>query len=211
MTTTKIPVARGLHSDAYEFFDDGFDPNDGSPFGPDKDTMFLPVIDIPRPTVSPVLERVSLVKTMGDDGVSYHGEYIDPNWEQTWAIEDQYIEVSREIKVAALEADRDTFVANGYSVGPFAFPLTEHFFRLLADRLRWLGDAVAAMRVPSNTKLTFSDLVDREVSVGLDTLQDHFVEFGVEYLGMYETLVAARNEIQLAATPADVDAVTWTF
>lgn len=211
VTATHLPTPRGGSSSPYESYEDGFDPNVGTPFGSDKESMFLEVQSPAQPTVNPILEQVSQVRTVGADGNSYHGEYLDPYWVQSWEISTQLIELSKELKIEQLEADRDLFVAVGYSVGSFSFPLTEHFFRLLADRLKWLEEAVSALEVPPNTKLTFSDLVDKEVSVGLDTLRTHFITFGKEYLGMYEKEVAARNSIQIATTPALVAAITWSF
>jgi hypothetical protein len=49
------------------------------------------------------------------------------------------------------------------------------------------------------------------VSVGLDTLKTHCIQFGIAYLGMNEKIVKARSEIIAATTPTDVNSVTWTF
>lgn len=211
VTDSKLPTVRGGQSSVYELYEEGFNPNVDTPFGPDKETMFLPVISPAAPIVNEVIEQVVHVMTTGEGGQQYHGEYLDPEWVQSWSVVPQELEMSRELKKLMLDVDRDAFVATGYAVGPFAFPLTEHFFRLLADRLKWLEEAVSALEVPSNTQLTFSDLADKEVSVGLDTLRAHFIGFGKEYLGMYETVVAAADEIKEATTPAQVNVVTWNF
>ncbi len=127
--------------------------------------MFLLVVDIDKPVINDVLEQVTAIMTTGADDKSYRGEYIDPEWVNNWSTLPQEMSLSRINKIQQLDLDRDTFVAAGYNVGPFKFPLTEHFFRLLADRLRWLGDAIATLKVPANTSLTFSDLEDAEVTV----------------------------------------------
>lgn len=211
VTASKVPTVRGGQASPYELYEDGFDPNVDTPFGPDKETMFLPVISPAAPVVNDVIEQVVQVKTTGDGGQQYHGEYIDPEWVQSWIVIPQELEMSRELKKLMLDVARDAFVATGYTVGPFSFPLTEHFFRLLADRLKWLEEAVSALEVPSNTKLTFSDLADKEVSVGLDSLRTHFIAFGKEYLGMYETMVDAMDSIESASDVGMVNNVTWDF
>lgn len=211
VTASKLPIPRSGQASVFENYDDGFDPNVGTPFGPDKESMFLPVVSPTAPSVNDILEQSAKVQTTGADGHEYHGEFIDPEWVQSWQTLPQDIETSRELKTALLESDRDVFVADGYSVGPFSFPLTEHFFRLLADRLKWLEEAIAALEVPSNTNLTFSDLADKEVSVGVDTLRSHFISFGKDYLGMYEKDVTARDAIKAAADVNMVNAVTWSF
>lgn len=205
ITETKVPEIRTGNS-VFEFYDDAFDPNVGTPFGPDKETMFLPVTRSAVPAINPVLERVELYKTAGHDG-----HYVDPDWMVEYQVLPQILDESKRIQTERLASDRDVAIAGGYQVGPFSFPLTEHFFRLLADRLRWLEEAIAALEVQPNTQLTFSDLGDLEVSVGYDSLKNHFVLFGKTYLGIYEKEVAARKEIAEAATIQDVDAVSWTF
>lgn len=210
ITATKVPKVRTGGS-IFEFYENGFDPNDGTPFGPDKETMFLPVVRNDPPAINPVLEVVELIKTEGDGGQDWSGHYVDPSWIVEYQVVPQTLEESRRVKTEMLASDRDVAIAGGYVVGPFNFPLTEHFFRLLADRLRWLEDAIAALEVPSNTKLTFSDLGDKEVSVGYDSLKNHFVLFGKNYLGIYEKEVAARKDIAEATTIQDVAAVIWNF
>jgi hypothetical protein len=218
ITATKLPVPRGSNSTPFEFYADGFDPNIDTPFGPEHESMFLPVTRVAQPTVNNVLYKLVQYQTTGANGVDYPGHYIDPDWIVEWEQLDQDIAVSQKLKINELLADRDTNVADGFTVGPFQFPLTEHFFRLMADRLRWLEDAIAAVyqapdghTVTSNDEITFSDLSGKQVSVGYDTLKQRFIEFGYEYLLMNEVVVNKTDAINAATTPAMVDAVSWSF
>lgn len=210
ITATKVPQVRTGGS-VFEFYDTGFDPNVDTPFGPDKETMFLPVTRLEPSVINPVLEQAVLIETEGDGGQMWPGHHVDPDWVVEYNVVPQDLDESKRLKVELLTSDRDSAISDGYTVGPFQFPFTEHFFRLLADRLRWLEDAIAALQVPSNTQLTFSDLSYKEVSVGYDSLKNHFVLFGKQYLGIYEKEVDARNRITAASTIEAVDLVAWNF
>jgi hypothetical protein len=213
ITASKLPVPRGSGNSPFEQYADGFDPNVGTPFGPDKESMFLPVSRPAAPVVNEVLLKVVQQSTVGANGIAYPGEYTDPTWTVGWDELPQDLAVSKSAKTAQLYKARDTHVATGYQVGngTFRFPLTEDFHKVLLDRYNWLNLAVSQLAVPSNTKITFSDLNDKEVSVGVDTLKTHCIQFGIAYLGMNEKVVKARASIVAAATPAAVNAVTWTF
>lgn len=213
ITATKLPIPRGGSGSPFEIYEDGFDPNVGTPFGPDKESMFLLVSRPEQPELNAVLEQAVQQSTVGANGVSYPGEYTDPTWTVGWDVVPQDLAVSREIKTGMLYRDRDIRVDIGYEVngGTFTFPLTEEFHALLIDRYTWLQLAVSQLAVPSNTKITFSDLANKEVSVGVDTLKTHCIQFGISYLGMNEKVVKARASIAAAETVSQVNAVTWTF
>jgi hypothetical protein len=213
VTATKLPIPRGFPPQVFHQYEDGVDPNVGTPFGPDKETMFLLVSRPEMPVVNEVLLKVVQQATVGADGVSYPGQYTDPTWTVGWDQLPQDLAVSKSLKSSQLYKARDTYVAAGYKVGngTFIFPLTDSFLSLLHERYSLLTLMVNQLAVPSNSKITFSDLSDKEVSVGVDTLRDHTVNFAKAYLLMNEKVVKARAGIVAATTPAAVAAVTWTF
>jgi len=215
ITATKLPIPRGWPPQVFHFYDDSIDPNDGTPFGPSKETMFLPVSRPEMPVVNEVLLKVVQQSTVGADGVSYPGQYDDPDWVVGWDELPQDIERSRELKTAALYRDRDARVAKGYVVSAngktLIFPLTDDFAAMLTLRQRQLELAVNALEVNANQKITFADLNEIEVPVGLTTLTTHVINFSKLYWGMNEKLVKARASILAAATPEAVDSVTWNM
>jgi len=213
ITASKLPVPRGTDASPFYFYDDGFDPNVNTPFGPDKESMFLAVSRPALPTLNAVLQQAVQQSTVGPNGASYPGEFTDPTWTVGWGVVAQDLATSRELKSAMLYRDRDTRVEGGYEVngGQLKFPLTEDFLVLLQSRYQALKLAVSKLSVPSNNKIIFSDLQDKEVSVGLTTLEDHVNLFALAYLGMNQKVVKARASIKAAASVEEVNAVTWTF
>lgn len=216
LTASKMPLKRGSQSSPFEFFADGYEPND-NPFGPGYETQFLPVTRETPPTVNPVLLKVVQSSTVGLDDVAYPGEY-DANgqyaagdWVVSYSQETQDLPVSKALKLDALATDREAAFDVGYSIGEFVFPFTETFFRQLADRHYWLDIAINDGAVPSNAQITFSDRTGKEVSVGLAGLRSNFRQYGLDYLRIFEIDVDARDEINAAADPAGVDAATWDF
>lgn len=213
ITSSKLPIPRGYPPQVFHHYEDNIDPNVGTPFGPDKETMFLTVTRVPQPVVNEVLLKVVQQTTVGADGIAYSGEFTDPTWTVGWDELPQDLAVSKSVKTAQLYKARDLHVATGYKVGngTFIFPLTDGFLSLLHERYALLNLMVSQLAVPSNTKITFSDLSDKEVSVGVDTLRTHTIDFAKAYLGMNEKVVKARASITAATTPTTVDAVTWNF
>lgn len=211
ITATKVPQNRG--SDSTPFSEYASDPNASSAFGPDQDTMFLPVEDSAQPVVNEILLNVVRVLTQSDLGADVHGEYIsgDEVWRKTWTTEAQDLETARSLKEFELQESEDAAVAVGYTVGQFVFPFVEEFFRLLADRHYWLDIAITDGAVPANTEITFSDRQGKEVSVGLATLRNNFRQFGKEYLIIQEKTVSAGDALEASTTLAEIDAVTWSM
>lgn len=206
ITATKTPdILSSSWSSPFREYES--DPNvDG--FGPSERTMFLPVEEIAVPTHNKILQKANGVYT---DGV--RGEYItgDEVWRFTFTLSDNDLETVRDLKLNALEEAKDAALDAGYSVGNFAFPFTETFFRQLADRHYWLDIAINDGEVPTGTEITFSDRDGKEVSVSLAQLRTNFRQYGSAYLRIFEKEVDARDAIKAALTPAAIDAVTWSF
>lgn len=211
VSATKTPENRGSSGTPFEEW--ATDPNLNPAFGPGERTMFLLVEEPAAQTVNPVL--VKLVTTYTDDiaGKRVRGEYIpgDEVWRFTWTEEPQDLEAAKAIQKAALLEDQAAKFAEGYIVGGFTFPFTEDFFQLLQTRYAMLNHAITRNDVPGDTKMTFADRNGKEVKQTLAQLGASYSAYGVAYLTIFEKEVTARSSIEDATTPAEVDAVTWSF
>jgi len=203
-STSKDPV---LLSGNYFFeFENGFNPNDGNPFGPAGETMFLPVINIPSPPVNDVLISVTPINTNG-----VRGGYVNPNWEFGWTQTTQTLSYAKEIKLLQLETDQQTALDAGHIIGQFTLDFSEEVFQGLDSRYKFLDLAINEGAAPANQTLTFSDRDGKEVSVNLTQLKTNYVAYGQAYFVILEKAVNKRDAINAATTPAQVDAVTWVF
>lgn len=208
---TKTPENRGTSGTPFEDWET--DPNLNPAFGPDERTMFLPVDRVSSYAVNDVLVKLVATYTPDVDGKSVRGVYVpgEEVWRTTWTEQDKTLEEAQSVKLGYLSADQTTALDAGYLIGNFIFPFTETFFRQLADRHYWLDIAINDGEVPANAEITFSDRDGKEVSVGLAALRNNFRQYGSDYLRIFEKEVDARDLINAATTPAEVDAVTWTF
>lgn len=210
-TATKKPENRGTADTPFEDFDS--DPNDDLKFGPSQRTMFAPVVELPDNVFNPVLKREVALFTQDVNNIKRPGAYSPSTgeWEIGYVLQDLTLEQSKGAKLGILREQYDAALAAGYTTGPYKFPFTEDFFRSLNTRQRFLSEAIAAGAVPGTREITFSDVTGKEVSVNLTTLTNQFINYGVAYLSIFEKEVKARDQINTATTPAEVDAVTWTF
>jgi hypothetical protein len=213
VSATKVPENRGSSGSPFEEWET--DPNLNPAFGPDERTMFLLVEEPGPPAFNDVLQSLQNTFSPDVDGNDVRGEYIpgDEVWRFTFTLVDNDLEKAKQIKLFKLEEAQGEALAAGYTVGNFVFPFTEDFFRQLADRHYWLDIATNDGVVPSDPApmITFSDRQGKEVSVTLAQLRNNFGQYGSEYLRIFEKEVDARDEINAANTPGEVDAVTWSF
>lgn len=212
---THIPTLLGSSTTPFKFYPDGLDPNDGTPFGEEHDTMYLPVVRPAAPTVeNPVLEKAVQQQTAGTDGVLYPGAYYAPNWVVGYDLVPQALDEAKRIKAHMLDQARDVRVNAGFALQngeTIMLPLDETFLSKLQGSLSWLENAVSQLIVDSTYDITFSGVNDVKVPLGLVSLRTVVASFGLAYYGMNAEYVAARAAISTAEDIAAVDAVAWEF
>lgn len=215
VTATNVPHCIGSAQTPFKQYPDGFDPNFPSgEFGPGYELTYLPVQRPDPPELNDVLERAVQQQTVGDNSVMYPGAYDSGAWVIGWNVEAQDLGVSQTIKRHMLDVSRDIRVDQGFALqngATLLLPLTEDFNRQLQGSLAWLELAVSQLEVPATHTMTFSGSGGYQVEMGLETLKSAVVAFGAAFYGMRNVYATAINDIALATTPADVDAVTWEF
>lgn len=210
---THIPTLLGSSTTPFKTYPDGLDPNDNTPFGEDKETMYLPVVRPAEPTIpNPVLEKAVQQKTAGTNGIMYPGAYSAPNWVVGYDLVSQDLDTSKAIKQHMLDQDRDVRVRQGFALQNgevVMLPLDEVFLSKLQGSLSWLENSVAQLKVESTYPLTFSGVDDVQVTLGLVSLRTVVADFGLAYYGMNGEYVSARASIAAANDVIAVDAVSW--
>lgn len=212
---THIPTLLGSSTTPFKFYADGFDPNDGTPFGEAHETMYLQVVRPEEPTITNrVLEKAVQQQTAGTDGIMYPGAYSAPNWVVGYDLVPQDLDAAKTIKQHMLDQARDARVNSGFALQngeTIMLPLDETFLSRLQGSLSWLENAVGQLKVEPTYTMTFSGVNDVRVTLGLVSLREVVADFGVAYYGMNGEVVAARAAIASAEDVAAVDAVAWEF
>lgn len=209
------PHLIGSNQSPFRTYADGSDPNaSGEAWDGPVRLTYLPVVNQEYPQeVNEVLQKVVATQTTGDNGIVYPGAYSDDQWVMGWELLPQDIDVSRQRKLAQLNADRDARVAQGYELdaGTFPVPLTEDMGKTLAYEADQYEKAVAAGAVSALSKIQFFGANGDAIEIGVESLREHSTAFYLLRKQLNADFMNANRAIESAETPELVDAVSWQF